>query len=164
MKKLLLIPGFLLLSGCGQMKEWLDIGSAKAIKEIQEKHNEHIPIIQNNAKNIRNLSKGLNEQHPKIHSYKRVLAESERNYERALLLTKATADPYSQIGVLIKWLEKLDWLLSPEGLAMIGSLLFGAGGAGLAFKQTRKVGKAVTQIKNVAKMNPDDVKESDLHV
>lgn len=163
MSKVILLIVIFIFCGCN-IRESLDLGSAAAIKELQVKHNEHIPIIQGNSKHIRSLSNTLVEQNPKVYGYKKTLMESERVYQTALNLTKATADPYSQVGVIIKWLERLEWLFSPEGLAMLASIFLGGGGCVVGVRGVKKAGRAVTQLNKVAKMNPNEVKDSDLYI
>ena len=129
MRRAWLFVVFLPLLGCN-LREKLDIGSAKAIKELQKAHNELLPVVQQNTATDAKLATILTQEHPDNLPLKEVVKAQERTAERAAQLAKVERDPYaslSQFGVLI---ERINWLFSDEGLLMLATLIGGMGDMG----------------------------------
>ena len=62
MKRAAVILLAVLLCGCN-VRERLDIGSAKAIKELQNGHNDMLPVLQRLAETDSKLAQALVEKH-----------------------------------------------------------------------------------------------------
>jgi hypothetical protein len=112
----------LLLCSCS-VRETLDIGSAKALKEVQEGHNDLLPVVQALAANESRLVGALQEEHPENHIIKESAKEAARVSARASELAKVELSPYSSLGPLAGLISKLNWLFSYEGAMYVLGIL-----------------------------------------
>ena len=158
MKKLTIALPLVLLCGCN-VRERLDLGSAKAVKQNQEKINEIIPVLQSRAKTDARFAAVMVEEFPEILSFKEIAKAHERSYTEAAAITKADLDPYASFGELGSLIKKLNWLFSKEGLLwIIGALMGvgGIGGGGAIFKLMGNVKAANEKAKRAHRADPGE--------
>jgi len=157
MSKIYIIIAVLTLTGCN-IRERLDIGSAKAVKENQVKINEIIPVLQRVASTDAKFAAIMVQEFPDILSFKDIAKAHERSAVEAAAITKAKLDPYASLGELGSLIKKLNWLFSKEGLLwVIGAVAtaMGLGGGGTIIKLLGKIKDQDEKIKQAHKADPN---------
>ena len=124
-----LLPILLLFTSCS-IRERLDIGSAKAIVELQDGYNESIIVMQKLAETDAKLAHELAIEFPDNLRFQEIAKQHERNAERAAALAKVTRDPYAGLGEFGVLLQRINWLFSDEGLKWLLSIVLGLTGLG----------------------------------
>ena len=137
MTRTLLVFALVMLCGC-DVRQNLDIGSAKAIKELQGAHNELLGVVQQGAHNDAKEGTALVKEFPDNHQLKETSKAAERIAEKAASLAKVERDPYASLGPINGLIERINWLFSEEGLVYV----FGLIAAALGYGNISALGKA----------------------
>ena len=122
----------------------MDLGSAKAIVELQKKHNELLDVVQKGSANEAKQGHALLEEFPDNYQLQETAKEAERLAERSAALAKAKRNPYASLGPFYELLKRIQWIFSDEGLKWIFGLLLTVCGGGSAasilhFRQKVKI-------------------------
>ncbi len=130
-----------MLSGCN-VRQSLDLGSAKAIIELQESHNEMLYVLQGVASTDAKFAAVMVEKFPEDFAFKEISKAHDRNAERASALAKVKRDPYASLGDIGALIKRINWLFSDDGIKWLIGVVMLAMGFGGGGKIMQLMGKA----------------------